>query len=174
MKTDLLRAYNAAATEDDEDAGDAGDATSSFSALSDRLKAANVEVLQKKIHQLEKDNRQLQEEATELAQEAQEVEEKEERLVSDAVKHLSEANVQISVLSEEFTVKSDESRKQKEEITHLLAQVGGISILCISLGLQFQILPSTQQLAKLHPEEIRSIRNNITSKEIYNHLFTLQ
>ena len=44
-------------------------------------------------------------------------------MVSDAVKHLTEANVQISVLSEEFSVKSDESRKQKEEITHLLAQV---------------------------------------------------
>ncbi len=58
-----------------------------------------------------------------LAKEAYEVEEKEEKLVSETVKHLTEANVQISVLSEEFSVKSDESRKQKEEITHLLAQV---------------------------------------------------
>ena len=39
------------------------------------------------------------------------------------MKHLTEANVQISYLSEEFYVKSDESRKQKEDITHLLAQV---------------------------------------------------
>jgi len=58
-----------------------------------------------------------------LANEAIEVEEKEEKLVSDAVKHLTEANVQISFLSEEFSHKSDESLKQKEEITHLLAQV---------------------------------------------------
>ena len=58
-----------------------------------------------------------------LAKEAIEVEEKEEKLVSETVKHLSEANVQISYLNEEFTHKSDESRKQKEEITHLLAQV---------------------------------------------------
>lgn len=58
-----------------------------------------------------------------LAKEAIEVEEKEERLVSDAVKHLSEANVQINYLSEEFSHKSDESLRQKEEITHLLAQV---------------------------------------------------
>ena len=58
-----------------------------------------------------------------LAKEAFEVEEKEEKLVHETVKHLSEANVQISYLSEEFSVKSDESRKQKEEITHLLAQV---------------------------------------------------
>lgn len=58
-----------------------------------------------------------------LAKEAIEVEEKEEKLVSDAVKHLTEANVQISYLSEEFNVKADESLKQKEEITHLLAQV---------------------------------------------------
>ena len=47
------------------------------------------------------------------------------------MKHLTEANVQISYLSEEFSVKSDESRKQKEEITHLLAQViRGIQIRC--------------------------------------------
>ena len=52
-----------------------------------------------------------------------ECEEKEEKLVTDAVKHLTEANVQINYLSTEFNVKSDESRKQKEEITHLLAQV---------------------------------------------------
>ena len=58
-----------------------------------------------------------------LAKEAFEVEEKEEKLVHETVKHLTEANVQISYLSEEFSVKSDESRKQKEEITHLLAQV---------------------------------------------------
>ena len=58
-----------------------------------------------------------------LAKEAIEVEEKEEKLVSETVKHMTEANLQISYLSEEFTVKSDESRKQKEEITHLLAQV---------------------------------------------------
>ena len=51
------------------------------------------------------------------------MEEKEEKLVHETVKHLTEANVQISYLSEEFSVKSDESRKQKEEITHLLAQV---------------------------------------------------
>lgn len=58
-----------------------------------------------------------------LAKEAIEVEEKEEKLVSEAVKHLSDANVRISHLSEEFTSKVDESRKQKEEITHLLAKV---------------------------------------------------
>ena len=58
-----------------------------------------------------------------LAKEAFEVEEKEEKLVHETVKHLTEANVQISYLSEEFYVKSDESRKQKEDITHLLAQV---------------------------------------------------
>ena len=52
------------------------------------------------------------------------MEEKEEKLVSETVKHMTEANLQISYLSEEFSVKSDESRKQKEEITHLLAQVG--------------------------------------------------
>ena len=51
------------------------------------------------------------------------MEEKEEKLVHETVKHITEANVQISYLSEEFSVKSDESRKQKEEITHLLAQV---------------------------------------------------
>lgn len=52
------------------------------------------------------------------------MEKKEEKLVSDAVKHLTEANDKITVLSEEFTHKSDESFKQKEEISHLLAQVG--------------------------------------------------
>lgn len=60
---------------------------------------------------------------TQLAKEAIEVEEKEEKLVSETVKHLSEANVRINYLSEEFSHKSDESRKQKEEITHLLAKV---------------------------------------------------
>ena len=60
---------------------------------------------------------------TELAKEAFECEAKEEKLVTDAVKHLTEANVQINYLSEEFNVKSHESQKQKEEITHLLAQV---------------------------------------------------
>ncbi len=54
------------------------------------------------------------------------MEKKEEKLVSDAVKHLTEANSQITYLSEEFSHKSDESRKQKEEITHLLAQVRAI------------------------------------------------
>ncbi|CAB4065854.1 TRAK1 [Lepeophtheirus salmonis] len=72
---------------------------------------------------LEDDNKKLQEEASELSKEAYEFEEKEEKLVSDAVKHLTEANVQISYLNEEFTVKQDESFKQREEITHLLAQV---------------------------------------------------
>ena len=43
-------------------------------------------------------------------------------MVSHAVKHMTEANQQISFLSEEFTAKLDESRKQKEEIRHLLAQ----------------------------------------------------
>ncbi len=58
-----------------------------------------------------------------LAKEAFEVEEKEEKLVSDAVKHLSEANVKINVLTSEFSSKAEESRRQKEEITHLLAKV---------------------------------------------------
>ena len=58
-----------------------------------------------------------------LAQEAIEVEEKEEKLVSETAKHLTEANVQINFLSDQFYTKSDESRRQKEEITHLLAQV---------------------------------------------------
>ena len=58
-----------------------------------------------------------------LAQEAIEVEEKEEKLVSETAKHLTEANVQINYLSDQFYTKSDESRRQKEEITHLLAQV---------------------------------------------------
>ena len=44
-------------------------------------------------------------------------------LVGDAVKHLTEANVQINSLSRKFTTKTNESYKQKEEITHLLAQV---------------------------------------------------
>ncbi len=63
-----------------------------------------------------------------MAKEAIEVEAKEERLVSDAVRHLSEANMRINHLSAEFSTKSDESRKQKEEITHLLAQVFKITI----------------------------------------------
>ena len=58
-----------------------------------------------------------------LAKEAIEVEEKEEKLVGDAVRHLAEANVKINVLTEEFSSKADESRRQKEEITHLLAKV---------------------------------------------------
>ena len=47
-------------------------------------------------------------------------------LVGDAVKHLTEANVQINSLSRKFTTKTNESYKQKEEITHLLAQVSAI------------------------------------------------
>jgi ferritin-like metal-binding protein YciE len=58
-----------------------------------------------------------------FAKEAYACEAKEDKLVTNAVKHLTEANVQINQLSEEFNVKSDESHRQKEEITHLLAQV---------------------------------------------------
>jgi trafficking kinesin-binding protein 1 len=117
VKTDLLRAYS-------DDAQDGIGITSSEDASPlDGMRSINAELLQRKISALEKDNKKLHEEATELAKEAYEVEEKEEKLVHDTVKHLTEANVQISFLSEEFTVKSDESRKQKENITHLLAQV---------------------------------------------------
>ena len=80
-------------------------------------------ILEKKIKDLAEENKKLHAEATELANEAKECEEKEEKLVTDAVKHLTDANVQINSLSRKFTVKTNESQKQKEEITHLLAQV---------------------------------------------------
>ena len=88
----------------------------------------NVGILERKIRDLEEENKKLQSEAAELANEAYECEVKEEKLVTDAVKHLTEANVQINYLSEEFNVKETESQKQKEEITHLLAQVKILSI----------------------------------------------
>ena len=80
-------------------------------------------ILERRIKELAEENKQLHAEATELANEAKECEEKEEKLVGDAVKHLTEANVQINSLSRKFTTKTNESYKQKEEITHLLAQV---------------------------------------------------
>lgn len=58
-----------------------------------------------------------------LAKEAQECEEKEERLVSDAVKNLSETNAKLNALEIQLKDKTAESLKQKEEVTHLLAQV---------------------------------------------------
>ena len=79
--------------------------------------------MERKIKDLAEENKKLHAEATELANEAKECEEKEEKLVTDAVKHLTDANVQINSLSRKFTVKTNESQKQKEEITHLLAQV---------------------------------------------------
>ena len=79
--------------------------------------------MERRIKELAEENKQLHAEATELANEAKECEEKEEKLVGDAVKHLTEANVQINSLSRKFTTKTNESYKQKEEITHLLAQV---------------------------------------------------
>ena len=80
-------------------------------------------ILERRIRELAEENKKLHAEATELANEAKECEEKEEKLVTDAVKHLTEANVQINSLSRKFTTKTNESHKQKEEITHLLAQV---------------------------------------------------
>ncbi|XP_059096744.1 trafficking kinesin-binding protein milt-like [Tigriopus californicus] len=110
IKTDLLRVYDADAADLDE-------------ASPLEIRNVSVDLLQRKIQEMQEENKKLHEEATELAKEAIEVEEKEEKLVSEAVKHLSDANVRISHLSEEFTCKVDESRKQKEEITHLLAKV---------------------------------------------------
>uniref|UniRef100_A0A0K2UZG7 Trafficking kinesinbinding protein miltlike [Bombus terrestris] n=1 Tax=Lepeophtheirus salmonis TaxID=72036 RepID=A0A0K2UZG7_LEPSM len=112
IKTGLLRAYT-----NDDNSSILNDASP------DELRNVNIDLLKKRIKDLEDDNKKLQEEASELSKEAYEFEEKEEKLVSDAVKHLTEANVQISYLNEEFTVKQDESFKQREEITHLLAQV---------------------------------------------------
>lgn len=108
VKTDLLHVYTNDAIEE---------------ASPVELRNVNVDLMQRKVKDLEDENKRLHQEATELAKEAYDCEEKEEKLVSDAVKHLTEANVQINYLSEEFIVKSDESRRQKEEITHLLAQV---------------------------------------------------
>ena len=108
IKTDLLHVYTNDAIEDS-------------SPLEN--KNVNVGILERKIRDLEEENKKLHSEAAELAKEAYECEVKEEKLVTDAVKHLTEANVQINYLSEEFNVKSHESQKQKEEITHLLAQV---------------------------------------------------
>ena len=108
IKTDLLHVYT-------------NDAIEESSPLDS--KDFNVGILERKIRDLEEENKKLQSEAAELANEAYECEVKEEKLVTDAVKHLTEANVQINYLSEEFNVKETESQKQKEEITHLLAQV---------------------------------------------------
>ena len=109
VKSDLLHVYTNDAIEE--------------SSPVNEYKNFNLELLQKRIRDLEEDNKRLVAEATELAKEAEECEAKEEKLVTDAVKHLTEANVQINYLSKKFTTKSDESHKQKEEITHLLAQV---------------------------------------------------
>ena len=65
----------------------------------------------------------MQSDAAELAKEALECKAKEENLIPDAVKQLHEAKSQISSLSIRIVDKAEESKKQKEEIAHLLTQV---------------------------------------------------
>jgi len=70
-KTDLLRVYSADEQEyyEDDEARAAGDAVAAggkSAGSPSRLRAVNVELLQRKIRDLEGENRRLQEEATEV------------------------------------------------------------------------------------------------------------